>query len=138
MNQPESIRARLEDYASERGGYKDSNDCWHEDTTDLIQNGILGFCACGGPEENLAYILGGLELIDERHEAEAAGWDWKAWEAKCVQHFGNIEAAYFFWYWADKERLTEHGGSVPGWLDERGHHLLGLLREWKGVTNEPT
>lgn len=41
--------------------------------------------------------------------------------------FGSDGAAYFMYYWMDKEGLTDHGGSVPGWLSTRGRSVLHEL-----------
>jgi hypothetical protein len=105
----------------------------YETEEDFIQTGILGFCGCGRPEENLLYILGGLEVINDKGPIDPLAWDawWELHKERVRTHFGNEDAAYFFYYWADKNRLTEHGGSVPGWLDEKGSRLLALLRQWK-------
>jgi hypothetical protein len=92
----------------------------------------LGFCACGAPELSAAYIRDGLTLIDhppapEGREAFEA-W-YKVHKAACDLHFKSSGAEYFFYYWFDKEGLTEHGGSVPGWLLPKGEDLLRQLRE---------
>lgn len=120
---------KFEDFKKE-DGFEDAEGCWHEDAGSLLQTGILKFCGCGVPEGNLDYIRGGLELIAEPHPAHHGDWDawWKDREARVLAHFGNERAKYFFYYWADKEGLTEHGGSVPGWLTDKGKDLLHMLR----------
>lgn len=112
------------------GGFEDAEGCWHDDADSLLQTGIFKFCGCGRPEDNLDYILGGLELIAEK---PPQGYDaFSAWfdkhQERVRAHFGSMKAAYFFYYWADKEDLTEHGGSVPGWLTDKGHDLMLMLR----------
>ena len=105
---------------------------------DCLQIGLFDCCGCGMPEENLEYILGGLELIADRgpelHGPSADQEAWDKWWAQhrdwVVQHHGSMKAAYFFYYWADNLNLTEHGGSVPGWLTEKGNIVLELLRSW--------
>mgnify|MGYP000638547994 CR=1 FL=1 len=89
----------------------DQDECTYESLADFIQTGILGFCGCGCEEMNLAYIRDMLTSIDDDSH-------WKRERAAEVQ---------FFFYWADKEGLTEHGVGIPGWLDERGRTLLDLL-----------
>lgn len=104
----------------------------YEDLTEALHCGVLGFCACGAPEENLTFILGALELISQQcpDDIPWSTW-WEENQAKKAAYFGNDGAAYFFYYCADKAELTEHGGSVPGWLTEKGEELLTLLRHWK-------
>jgi len=128
----------LADYQKPDGGYRFGGG--HYDTaTDLIQTGMLKFCACGAPEQNLLYVLGGLELIDEDRPdgtlAEFHKWC-KKWEKRRQVHFGSEAAADFFFYWADSQELTEHGSSVPGWLTNKGKELMTLLREWKEMPDE--
>ena len=134
------LRASLDAYKNNNGGYSDGPDNVHHDSaTDLLQCGILGFCGCGRPEENLLYVLGGLELIEELHTSlrEHDAWEvwWPEYKARELAHFGNENAAYFFCYWCAEQpaELTEHGGSVPGWLTAKGRELLALLREWKAT-----
>lgn len=107
--------------------------CHYDNAEQLIQSGILGFCECGIPDRNLKYILGGLRLINEKGPSDL--YEWKQWwvshQSKISAHFGTKEAEYFFYYWADKEELTEHGGSVPGWLTSSGDDLLQMLEEWE-------
>jgi hypothetical protein len=115
--------ALLSRYA-DGGGYKDPEGCWHEDATSLLQAGLLRFCGCGRAEDNLRYILRGLEMV----ATYATGTP--DYSERSCEVFGASEAEYFFYYWADKEGLTEHGGTVPGWLTEKGKTLLAMLREW--------
>ena len=120
----------LEPFASKDGEYVYEG-CNYQSAEELIQCGMLGFCGCGIPDENLRYVLGGLELINETPQG---GRDFSAWLAdnkrRALDHFGGERARYFFYYWADKEELAEHGGSVPGWLTEKGERLLYALRAW--------
>ena len=128
----------LSEYKTEDGYYADDKGCHYEDAIDLIQTGILGFCGCGRPEDNLLFILGGLELIDEVHQRKAMpAEEFRQWsqdhQERCVKFFGNENAMQFFHYWTDNQGLTEHGGSIPGWLDDSGEQLLATLREWKNL-----
>lgn len=131
---------KLDKYKTADGRYLYEG-CSYEDILDLLQVGILGFCACGNPDDNLVYVLGALELISEDRPNFGASMDeWSKWsaahKARELSHFGSEEAASFFYYWADKEGLTEHGGSIPGWLDESGVELLANLREWRETIGE--
>lgn len=122
------------------GGYE-YDGCWHESAESVIQVGLLGFCGCGNPDVNLAYILVGLELIDEKcPDAFKDREAWNVWytdhTARERAHFGSDAARNFFYYWCDERRLTEHGGSIPGWLDEKGRELLAALSEWAAMFAE--
>lgn len=111
------------------GGFTDTRGMYCDRLEDLLQNGIFGFCMCGCPEENLEYIRAGLDHIEKLRNAPRP-WsrDWYEEHRKeSVDLFGNSEAEYFFYYWADKEEYTEHGSSVPGWLTDKGMALLNLL-----------
>ena len=121
---------KLADYAKD-GGYEDSDGCWHEDVESFLQSGILGFCGCGMPEDNLLYVLRGLELIDEKRPDVGGNAWYVGHRARLTEHFKTSGAEYFFFYWCDKQGFTEHGGSVPGWLTPDGDTLLALLREWQ-------
>jgi hypothetical protein len=92
----------------------------------------LGFCCCGIVEESLIHILSGLRLINEKFQGDRLdrdGWGewWKEWKGRCHQTLGGESGTYFFWYWADAQGLTEHGGGVPGWLTTDGESMLSDL-----------
>lgn len=85
----------------------------------------LDFCACGCPEYALDYIKKSMELLDWDKER----WPtWKAyyddWRKTVDEHFASSGAEYFMWYFLDSRGLTEHGGSVPGWLTADGRELI--------------
>lgn len=116
-------------------GHYELNGAPYDDAESLIQCGILGFCGCGSPKENLAYIFLGLEIIHSLSEYDpSVSGDFTKWfsihKSITESHFKRSESEYFFYYWCNKEGLTEHGGSVPGWLTDKGKELLGLLRSW--------
>ena len=122
------MKRTLKEYEKD-DGYEDDKGCFHEFAEDLLQVGILGFCCCGRPFESLSYIRMGLELIDEKEVGYFHVW-WDGHKKRLVDHFKTDAAMYFFYYWCDKEELTEHGGSVPGWLTEKGASLLSLLQDF--------
>ena len=115
-------------------GWVDPEGCHWDGPIDYLQGYLLGFCCCGCPEENLAFVHDGLAHINALTEESSVGrckeWDefYAKWRANGRAIFGNEQARYFFFYWADKEGLTEHGGSVPGWLTDKGKTLLADLR----------
>lgn len=86
----------------------------------------LGFCCCGRPSDALEYIRQGLLFIEGgRQESES----YDEYLKRTADTFGSEAAGTFFFYWADKESLTEHGGSIPGWLEFRGYELLHKLNQ---------
>lgn len=85
----------------------------YQDRKQYLQTGILKFCGCGDPDENLEYILKCLKEIEAKDPVS-----------------DNGPAGLFFCYWADKEGLTEHGGSIySGCLSDKGKELLKDI-EW--------
>lgn len=130
----------LEDLKQPDGWYK-FDGCDYEEAADVLQSGVLGFCGCGCPEKNLEYIRQALEIIDDpRPKWSDEHKSWEAWwpihKEKVRAHFGNDQSAYFFYYWAAKNDLTEHGGSVPGWLSDKGRTLLKLLNQQRDAESE--
>ena len=112
------------------GGYAGDDGCDYETAEDLLQCGLLGFCGCGDPVGNLLFVKSGLAHINKRqpHGMDFSRW-YKARIAEGREIFGNEQSRYFFFYWCDKEGLTEHGGCVPGWLTNKGKELLEDLVE---------
>jgi len=103
-----------------------ADECDWEDLVDYIQTGLFEFCGCGNPERNLEYIMNGLSYINE-----FIGGELDELTKMGIEIFGNDESKYFFFYWADKEELTDHGNSVPGWLTKKGEELLAALQYLK-------
>ena len=121
---------KLSEFRQGDGSYL-YKDCCHEDATSLLQAGLFEFCGCGRPEDNLEYILAGLETIAAlQDKVWKESMTYEQWTAACVKNLGDDKAQYFFFYWADVQELTEHGGSVPGWLSDKGREVLAMLREW--------
>lgn len=107
---------------------------------EFIQHEVLNFCGCYTPHDNTLFILKSLALMQERWDAlnvaydgsnpsysrEASSKAYGEWEKRLIEHFGNDEMKTFFYYWLDKENFTEHGSSLPGWMDDKGKALLAL------------
>jgi hypothetical protein len=126
----------LNDFRQADGSYM-HNDCHYEDATDLLQTGIFEFCACGDPEGNLQYILAGLETIAAlQDQVWTKSMTYEQWITECEKNLGDDKAQYFFFYWADLQELTTHGGAVPGWLEQKGRDVLAMLREWLVLETE--
>lgn len=103
-----------------------------DDNESFIQTGILDFCGCGDVEGNLKFVQNGLKHIDDfhqKHSNRSFNDYYEQWIKNGLSIFGNESARNFFFYWADKEGFTEHGGSIPGWLTEKGRELLEDLNE---------
>jgi len=61
---------------------------------------------------------------------------YKQWRKEGLKLFGNEKAMFFFYYWCDVLKLTEHGGCIPGWLSEKGKNTLSDLEDLFGEENE--
>lgn len=86
-----------------------------------MQISCFNFCGCGDLLENLTYVYKGLLLIEFHLHSDIS---YINFETLQKQIFGSLKAAHFFFYWADKEKLTEHGSCMPGWVTEKGNQLL--------------
>jgi len=100
---------------------------------EIYQTEILNFCGCGMPDENLKFIKDVLELIEYRrsHDEEKETWDefWDKYKIKELELYSDNEGLrYFIWYVFDSMGITDHGGSVPGWLTPLGKNLLHDLK----------
>jgi hypothetical protein len=101
------------------------DDCHYGDPRDSVMSVLFDFCGCGLPEDTQEYVRIMLESINMS--------DWKESQKYMEEQLGKQDdgSTFFFWYWAETADLTTHGGSVPGWLTEKGKMLLGLLNEIK-------
>jgi len=95
--------------------YYEEDGCWHETAEDFIQCGVLGFCRCGTPSDNLNYVKELLDMVDKKAYPDKTPID-----------------LYFAYYVLTEKGLIEHGSSVPGWLTDKGEELLSDLRELYG------
>lgn len=111
-------------------GYEDPDGCFHEDAESFLQTYSLGFCGCGRPEDSLAYVRDVLQHIDNLKQLV---WEkkqtYEEWTAAGKKLFASDGAEYFAFYVMDTKGLTEHGGSVPGWLTDKGREMLEDLNE---------
>jgi len=88
----------------------------------FVEVAILNFCGCGRPESARGHVLDVLERFSKENNL----WDYD--ETKDAAMFGTDGSMYFMFYWLSQEEYTEHGGSVPGWLTEKGIWLRDVLR----------
>lgn len=102
------------------GGYN-YDGAYYENLDDVLAIGILGFCGCGRPDDALQLIIDvtktrafpdkDLTVLDFQDTVELIR--------------GNAElAAYIIFYLLNEKGLTEHGGSVPGWLTPKGEAFV--------------
>ena len=99
----------------------EENDIYADELSAAL-SAILGQCGCGLPGEAERYLYTGMDWLERR---------WKAVEANQEvpkHHFMSEGEYYFFFYWLDHVELTDHGSSVPGWLNKRGEEALNILR----------
>lgn len=112
-------------------GYYDEDGCFYEDAESFLQTKILGFCGCGDPDLSLKHTQTALRQVSNLKELV---WEkkqtWEEWDAENKKLLGGETGVYFMWYWLDNKELTEHGGSVPGWLTIEGYELLEDLDEY--------
>jgi len=123
----------IDKFKGKDGYYYAKDGCSYDTDMAFMQDEVFGFCCCGSPEANLLFIKKGLTHIDSPRPKKAVYEggtqdEWSQWYDKWISEgdkiFGGEQARYFFFYWADKEGLTEHGGSVPGWLTDKGKRIL--------------
>lgn len=115
--------------------YKQPDGTWLDeegtswDARDWLSIKVLDFCGCGHVERNLEFVRDGLKLIQKRSAYLSSiekVTDVVMAELKRMEEevFGTQAAAEFFYQVAAARNLTEHGGSVPGWLDEAGENFI--------------
>ena len=119
-----------------------------DDYQDYLATDVFGFCGCGMPWAFLDFMLQRLdeidrikreawEIADSTREGRAQSEQWWAEHKKRLNGlFRSHGEMYFFYYWADTMGLTEHGGSVPGWLDDKGLVILAMLKEYKALAGD--
>lgn len=96
----------------------------HQELRDKLEetiHGDLNFCTCGRPEESLQWLRDILYHVDCRKTLSYEDWVTQG------EKIGSSNSLYFTYYFLDLNKLTEHGGGVPGWLTEKGKELLKVL-----------
>lgn len=112
---------------------------WHD---------TLNFCACGRPENVLVKMrdtLRALQNVSDAHRSNESCYVMGAPTPKMkALHDAEHSAAgaddgsrYLMYYVLSRARLTEHGGSVPGWPTNLGREFLTFLEttdpdDWMG------
>lgn len=98
-----------------------------EDEMAVFQTHMLDFCGCGSPETSMRIIHQALQLLKNKWDETI---DYNQFDKSTLELFGSEGIRYFFWYVFDDKGLTDHGGSVPGWLTDKGSELLDDLTEY--------
>jgi hypothetical protein len=103
---------------------------------EFLYRGIMGFKGAVHTPM-FAYIRAGLARIragqdchacDARLATQDAEWDKAALELGLLEH---LRSRAFFFFWADRQRLTRPGREIPLWLTITGQELLDDLVEMK-------
>jgi hypothetical protein len=129
----------IDRYKKPDGSYEDPEGCHHEDAESFLQTYVLGFCGCGRPEDSLAYVRDVLQHIDNLKQLVLdKKQTYEEWTAAGKKLFATDGAEYFAFYVMDTKGLTAHGGSVPGWLTDKGRKMLeDLNAHLANVQSEP-
>ena len=115
----------IDKFKDEEGDYVCDGISYGNNPIDFIHIGLLNFCGCGSPKENLRYVANILEHIKN---GSTDDYSYDKWVEK-GKKLGNEESLYFAYYVFDEKGLTEHGSTVPGWLTEHGENLLADIKE---------
>ena len=111
---------------AEYEGWYQKDGCTYTDIESFIATGLFGFCGCGNNESAIEYVYKAMCLV---WKLKTVVWekklDYEIWRTEIGIFFNSDDGAeYFMWYFLDNAGLTEHGGSVPGWLTADGEELL--------------
>lgn len=118
---------RANEIFEKHGDYIDEGGVSWSSLESYLQGSVLGFCCCGVPDYSLEVVFKALFYLNEYRENRV---DYNTFNKNCNEYFGNDKIKYFVWYTIDEMGLTEHGGSVPGWLTKKGKNLLLDLEEY--------
>lgn len=108
-----------------------------QDHNEYIIETIFGWCGCGNPAAAGQYILAVLRRVKVRSDYDNRGSFEKVTDDdKQLQPFkGALE---IMWYIMYQVELTEHVGSVPGWLTDKGTEVLEILEAYFKDQEDPT
>lgn len=102
---------------------KRMGDVWTEEA--VLE--ALGFCGCGQPEQALRYVRDGMRLLAEDPPKGVPFHAWWPGHEVRLDAFAPSAARDVLWYLLNDRGLAEHGGSIPGWLTEKGEEVLAAL-----------
>ncbi len=123
----------IDKFKNEDGTYTCENGCRHDNAESFYTSALFHFCGCGRPKEVIIYIRDCLRILTLQDDYNNDKEEFKSYNVRyqkaCKKVFNSEGAKYFMWQSLDKLELTEHGGSVPGWLTEKGRSVLSDLQE---------
>lgn len=93
----------------------------HNELLDFLYT--IGFCGCGQPVSAFKLLRDTLLYFDSSKKDSE-------WWKKLDEFLGSKERpglACWWLYWIDHVGLTEHGGSVPGWLTAKGKEVMKAM-----------
>ena len=115
---------------------------WPENvTTPLAIWDHLPICGCGCTEEALDLLWWMLEYCVTKYSGlgrESVEYDSVAGQYRQFREYlegRHVGMAYALWYALSTLDLTEHGGSVPGWLTGKGAAAVRYLRVFGSDTD---
>lgn len=106
------------------GAYRHEDGSEYEDAEDLLIKRFTGFCGCGNPEEALQFMAKVLRML---HTITGEGYEARLQAEKDI--FAITGASTFTYYVLSELGLTEHGGSLPGWLTQKGIEFMEDVEE---------
>lgn len=84
-------------------------------------------CGCGQPAQVVGVIHDTLDLLQRRWADPDDPWPDASNVEEEALFGGDDRWRYLTYYWLDNLGLTDHGGSVPGFLTDRGEQVLAAL-----------
>ena len=114
--------------------YTDADGVSWRGLEDVLAIKVFGFCTCGAPDAALTLMRDAMRLIELRgpsNPRQHRQWFDEVYVPRLREVFGEFDGAqYVVWYLLEDKGLTEHGGSVPGWLTPKGHEVLADLEAY--------
>lgn len=93
---------------------------------------MSGWCGCGRMDGAYEFIVEFMRLLQAQREKEWTPDSYKEREAAelaLIDKYKEDGLRYFVYYWLDSRGFTEHGGSVPGWIDSKGEEFIRLYEK---------
>ena len=120
----------FEDKRQDDGDYLDEEGISYANAEEYLGH-QFSFCGCGCPEKALLFMR------DVFHTLDTKGGSTKEWEERFKRQnefWKSIPDGlmYIIWYLLDDKGFTEHGGSVPGWLTDKGLTMMHDLDVYAG------
>lgn len=118
MNYMEELKQKQDKFTKDiesinETGKDSQGSSWEYCTKTYIWCEVFGFCGCYDPDTSFKEVYDAMIAIDEEKQFELRN---------------NSQLATFIYYWLDTKSITEHGGSIPGWLTGYGKELLKEMK----------